>query len=75
MLKVTENARKWWILAAMGGVLGIVVFDETVVGVALPTIVTELGLTRSESHWVVTAYLLVFAGRAAAAALGSPYFG
>lgn len=67
MLNVSENTRKWWILAAMGGVLGIVVFDETVVGVALPTIDNELGLTLSESHWVVNAYLLVFAGLAAAA--------
>lgn len=51
----------------MGAVLGIVVLDETVVGVALPTMVRDLGLGVVTSHWVVNAYLLVFAGLAAAA--------
>ncbi len=51
----------------MGGVLGLVLLDETVVGVALPTIREELGLSEIGSHWVVNAYLLVFACLAAAA--------
>ena len=51
----------------MGAVLGIVVLDETVVGVALPTIVRDLGLTQVASHWVINAYLLVFTCLAAAA--------
>ncbi|MCP4379838.1 MAG: MFS transporter [Hyphomicrobiales bacterium] len=59
--------RKWWILAAMGAVFGLLLLDETVVGVALPTIKRELGLTQIETHWVVNAYLLLFAGFAAAA--------
>jgi len=41
VLKINENARKYWVLAAMGAVLGVVVLDETVVGVALPTINLE----------------------------------
>ena len=44
----------------MSGVLGLVVLDETVVGVALPTIQTDLGMSATGSHWVVNAYLLVF---------------
>ncbi len=36
------------------------VLDETVVGVALPTIRDALFLSRSGSHWVVNAYLLSF---------------
>ena len=64
---VSDNTRKWWTLAAMGAVLGIVLFDETVLGVALPTITNELGLGQIEAHWVINAYLLVFAGLAAAA--------
>ncbi len=64
---IKENARKYWVLAAMGTVLGIVVLDETVVGVALPTMTRDLGLSTVGSHWVVNAYLLVFAGLAAAA--------
>ena len=63
----TLGVRRWWILAAMGGVLGLVVLDETVVGVALPTIRDELGMSQVAAHWVVNAYLLVFSGLAAAA--------
>ncbi|MEQ8344429.1 MAG: MFS transporter [Sneathiellaceae bacterium] len=49
-----------WLLAAMSGVLGLVVLDETVVGVALPTIQADLGLGNGGGHWVVNAYLLAF---------------
>ncbi len=61
------DRRRWWVLAAMGAVLGIVLLDETVIGVALPTISAELGLSDVAGHWVVNAYLLVFAVLAAAA--------
>lgn len=49
-----------WALAAMSLVLGLVVLDETVVGVALPRIQAELGFTPTAAHWVVNAYLLTF---------------
>ncbi len=55
----TED-RKWWVLAAMSCVLGLVVLDETVVGVALPSIRSDIALTQGTSHWVVNAYLLIF---------------
>ncbi len=66
MFRINDRSRKWWILAAMGGVLGLVVLDETVVGVALPTIRNDLGMSQVTSHWVINAYLLVFTGFAAA---------
>ncbi|MEM7462041.1 MAG: MFS transporter [Pseudomonadota bacterium] len=58
---ITEQNRKWWLLAAVSCVLGLVLLDETVVGIALPTIQTELNLSDNQAHWVVNAYLLVFA--------------
>jgi EmrB/QacA subfamily drug resistance transporter len=67
VLAITGENRKWWILAAMGTVLGVVTLDETVVGVTLPTMIRELGLTTVASHWVINAYLLVFTVLAAAA--------
>lgn len=67
MLTTNDNNRKWWILAAMGGVIGLILLDETVVGVALPTVREDLGMSQLAAHWVVNAYLLVFAGLAAAA--------
>ena len=57
---ISDANRKWWILAAMSGVLGLVVLDETVVGVALATIQPDLAMSQVASHWVVNAYLLTF---------------
>ncbi len=57
---ISETNRKWWLLAAMSGVMGLVVLDETVVGVALATIQPDLGMTTVGSHWVVNAYFLTF---------------
>lgn len=71
----TANKRKWWMLAAMGAVLGIVLLDETVVSVALPTMQTDLGMSSISSHWIINAYLLVFAGFAAAAGKLGDIFG
>lgn len=55
-----EDHRKWWLLGAMSGVLGLIVLDETIVTVSLPTISAELGLSVAAAHWVVNAYLLSF---------------
>ncbi|WP_434051312.1 MAG: MFS transporter [Roseibium sp.] len=60
MIGSLAEHRKWWLLAAMSGVLGLIVFDETVVTVSLPSIADELGLSVSATHWVVNAYLLSF---------------
>ena len=40
----------------------VIVIDNTIVNVALPTIVRELGTSISDLQWVVDAYTLVFAG-------------
>ncbi|MEM8631823.1 MAG: MFS transporter [Pseudomonadota bacterium] len=61
----SQNSR-WWILAAMGAILGVILLDETVVGVALPTIQKDIGLTANGAHWVVNVYLLTLAALAAA---------
>ena len=45
MPEIDDRRRKWWVLAAMGGVLGLILLDETVVGVALPTIRDDLGMS------------------------------
>jgi MFS family permease len=67
MLGISDTNRKWWILAAMGAILGVILLDETVVGVALPTMQTDLGMSEVTSHWVVNIYMLTLAGLAAAA--------
>lgn len=57
--------RKWWILIAMGTVGGLFLLDETVVGVALPSMRRDLGMSQTLSHWVISAYFLVFTAFAA----------
>ncbi|PHQ67060.1 MAG: MFS transporter, partial [Sneathiella sp.] len=59
----------------MGGVIFLVLLDETVVGIALPTITRDLGLSEISSHWVVNSYLLVFAGLVAAGGRLGDIFG
>ena len=58
--------RKWWVLAAMALCGGVIMLDETVVGVALPTLRQDLNMTPSGAHWVISIYMLVFACCAAA---------
>jgi EmrB/QacA subfamily drug resistance transporter len=55
-----EN-RKWWTLAALSFALFMIMLDNTVVNVALPSIQRDLGIGISELEWVVTAYALSFA--------------
>ncbi len=62
MFRIDDRSRKGWILAAMGGVLGLVILDETVVGVVLPTIRNDLGMSQVTSHWVINAYLTCLHG-------------
>jgi EmrB/QacA subfamily drug resistance transporter len=55
-----EN-RKWWTLAAVAFGLFMIMLDNTVVNVALPSIRRDLEVGVSELEWVVNAYALVFA--------------
>lgn len=61
MRLINEAARRWLLLGAVSGLLGLILLDETAVGIALPTIQREFGLSDSAGHWVVNAYLLPFA--------------
>ncbi|MEM8956633.1 MAG: MFS transporter [Pseudomonadota bacterium] len=62
-----DSNKRWWILGAMGAVLGVILLDETVVAVALPTIRKDLGLSVLTGHWIVNIYLMTLAGLACAA--------
>lgn len=55
-----EN-RKWWTLAAVAFGLFMIMLDNTVVNVALPSIQRDLGIGLSELEWIVTGYALTFA--------------
>ena len=53
--------RKWWTLASVSFGLFMIMLDNTVVNVALPSIQASLHVDRSELEWVVVAYALTFA--------------
>src|SRR5229473_1991115 len=56
----TDENRKWWTLAAVSFGLFMIMLDNTVVNVALPSIRNDLGISISELEWVVNAYALTF---------------
>src|ERR1700750_1696177 len=58
---VTEENKKWWTLAAVSVGLFMIMLDNTVVNVALPSMRRSLHLSLSELEWVVTGYALTFA--------------
>src|SRR5204863_4492773 len=55
-----EENRKWWTLAAVSFGLFMIMLDNTIVNVALPSIERSLDLKISELEWVVTGYALTF---------------
>jgi EmrB/QacA subfamily drug resistance transporter len=66
---ITDQNRKWWTLGAMSFSLFMIMLDNTVVNVALPSIQKDLGASLSALEWTINAYtlaiavLLVSAGR------------
>jgi len=57
-LKITEENRRWWTLAAMCFALFMVMLDNTVVNVALPSIQRTFDASLSALEWTINAYSL-----------------
>jgi EmrB/QacA subfamily drug resistance transporter len=58
---VTAENKKWWTLAAVSVGLFMIMLDNTVVNVALPSMRRSLHLSLADLEWVVTGYALTFA--------------
>jgi EmrB/QacA subfamily drug resistance transporter len=58
---ITDDNRKWWTLGAMCFALFMIMLDNTVVNVALPSIQRDLGASISGLEWTVNGYTLSFA--------------
>ena len=58
----TIHQRRWLTLVVLSLSLVIIGLDNTILNVALPTLVRELGASASELQWMVDSYVLVFAG-------------
>ena len=60
--RVQTDSRRWWVLAVLCLSVLLVVVDNTIVNVALPTISRTLSASTQGLQWIVDAYTLVFAG-------------
>ena len=56
------HERRWIILGVLCMSLLIIVMDNTILNVAIPSLMTDLGATNSQVQWIVDSYVLVFAG-------------
>jgi MFS family permease len=55
------DPRRWFVLVVLCMALLVVGIDGTIVNVALPSLVRELGASSSQLQWIVDAYTIVFA--------------
>jgi EmrB/QacA subfamily drug resistance transporter len=56
------DARLWGVLLTVSLVVGLDALDVSMVGVALPVIQADLGLSTSTLQWVVSGYVLSYGG-------------
>jgi EmrB/QacA subfamily drug resistance transporter len=55
-----NHTRRWWILAVLGVAQLMVILDNTIVNIALPTAQRDLNFSNADRQWVVTGYSLAF---------------
>jgi EmrB/QacA subfamily drug resistance transporter len=60
-LRLSDSNRRWWTLGAMCFALFMVMLDNTVTNVALPSIQRDFDASLSALEWTVNAYTLTFA--------------
>jgi EmrB/QacA subfamily drug resistance transporter len=58
---ITDENRKWWTLGAMCFALFMIMLDNTIVNVALPSIQKDLGASIGGLEWTINGYTLSFA--------------
>src|ERR687889_1149238 len=56
------DASVWGLMAVLCGVLFLDGLDVSMVGMALPSIESDLGLTTSQLQWIVSGYVLGYGG-------------
>jgi MFS family permease len=52
----------WGVLAVVCGALFLEGIDIAMLNVAVPAIAADIGLARSDAHWVISAYVLAYGG-------------
>src|SRR5438270_863629 len=54
--------KRWWTLVVLCVSLSVIGIDNTVLNVALPTLVRDLHASTAALQWIVDSYILIFAG-------------
>jgi EmrB/QacA subfamily drug resistance transporter len=54
--------RRWWTLVVLSVSLLIIIIDDSIINVAVPTLQRGLGASATGLQWIVDAYIVVFAG-------------
>jgi EmrB/QacA subfamily drug resistance transporter len=60
--QATADPRRWWVLGVMSVALLTIVLNNSVLNVAIPTLVRKLGVSTTQLQWIVDIYSIVFAG-------------
>src|SRR5581483_10076552 len=58
----TSARSRWLALVVLCSGMLMIVLDQTIVNVALPSIQNDLGFSQSSLAWVINAYLIAFGG-------------
>ena len=58
----TAHDRRWWTLGVLCLSLTVIGIDNTVLNVAIPSIVRDVGARGSDLQWIIDGYTIVFAG-------------
>lgn len=69
------HPRRWWILLILCLSLLVLVVDNTVLNLAIPSLMRDLSATPADIQWVIDAYILAFAGLLLTAGSLSDRFG
>ncbi len=69
------HQQRWLILAVLCTSLLIIVIDNTILNVAIPSLIRDLDASNSQIQWIIDGYVLVFAGLLLTAGSLSDRFG
>src|SRR5439155_14963448 len=61
-MQTPPGPSRWPALVVLCAGMLMIILDQTIVNVALPSIQRDLGFTQSSLAWVVNAYLIPFGG-------------
>jgi len=56
------HERRWVILGVLCLSLLIIVIDNSILNVAIPSLIRDLDASNSQLQWIIDAYVIVFAG-------------